>query len=443
MRQDGGAWSTIATGLTDLEYEATGLDSSSDYDFQGIDILATTSTESNVVAVATAETPPGVTAWRYYAAGAMYLKNSTLTQGYTYTVRVVNTDPEPVSEMVVDLGTCLGDASNLVSLAYSVGGSGYSPGTPWQFLRFDNDQTNLVFSGNGSINNPDLHKTVPVQFGAPIAPGGSVLFRYVLTAGLYVYSSGGFADEIPYPAIGKRIAGDYGSTPELIATNPPDASWSVANYSPIWYAIRFKRSTPRPMLVIHGDSVSAGARPTAAVQPTSGYNYCMRVNAMTDKWRLASMAHGGTDMATSQDRTAKILAMHTEPTHFIVQSWSGNGSPVNVDDCVRIKANIIAMETAILAAGKKFLVATLKPHGGTISTQGERDAYWYMVDWCTTRYGVRHLNLSQVATLSADGGMTLLNSEDNTHFNGTGQQAQAVALKPLIDAALAAEGYEV
>jgi hypothetical protein len=48
-------WTTIATGLTDLEYEATGLDSSSDYDFQGIDVVSTTSTTTNVVAVATTE----------------------------------------------------------------------------------------------------------------------------------------------------------------------------------------------------------------------------------------------------------------------------------------------------------------------------------------------------------------------------------------------------
>jgi hypothetical protein len=49
-------WTTIATGLTGLEYTATGLDPKpSEYDFQGIDVVTTTSTTSNVVAVATAE----------------------------------------------------------------------------------------------------------------------------------------------------------------------------------------------------------------------------------------------------------------------------------------------------------------------------------------------------------------------------------------------------
>ena len=51
-----GTWTTIATGLTDSEYTATGLDPKpAEYDFQGIDVVTTTSTTTNVVAVATAE----------------------------------------------------------------------------------------------------------------------------------------------------------------------------------------------------------------------------------------------------------------------------------------------------------------------------------------------------------------------------------------------------
>lgn len=46
-------------------------------------------------------------------------------------------------------------------------------------------------------------------------------------------------------------------------------------------------------------------------------------------------------------------------------------------------------------------------------------------------------------TTSANGGLTLLNSEDNVHFNATGQLVQATALRPLLDAALTADGYTI
>jgi hypothetical protein len=82
-RKDGGVWSTIASGLTDLEYEATGLDSESDYDFQA-DVVVQEAVTSNVVAVATEEAPPGLPVLEnrtYAVPGGLFADGASINGG--------------------------------------------------------------------------------------------------------------------------------------------------------------------------------------------------------------------------------------------------------------------------------------------------------------------------------------------------------------------------
>jgi len=125
------------------------------------------------------------------------------------------------------------------------------------------------------------------------------------------------------------------------------------------------------------------------------------------------------------------------------QTWSGNSAPTSIAGTESIKTIILNAEAQAIEAGLRFWVVTLKPHGLTITTQGEIDAYWHLVDWATERYGVRHIDLSREPTLSNDGGLTILGSDDGVHFNAAGQLAQAVAIKPRIEAALLAEGITI
>jgi lysophospholipase L1-like esterase len=381
------------------------------------------------------------TFWRYYNAGGMYTASSTNATSFSYQNRVRNLDSETISEIIIDFGSIYSSGAPLIGAAVSFGGTGDLPGPGgWHRITFGG-QLGFSYPLSGSVKEPKLVSSDPIIIPGGLAPGASMLIRVGYAAGLVIAQSKSIATEISWPSNNKRYAGDVVSTDQLLEQNP---AWTGTSYAPSWYAIRVKRVTPKPMILVHGDSVATQVRPIAATNTSSGYGWIMRINEMTESYHIVSMGIGGSSMQDSEDRTPELLETHKDYiTHMMIQSWSGNGSPVSIADCERIKTNIINMETAILAAGKKVICVTLKPHGGTISTQGERDAYWHMVDWANERYGINHINLSQEITLSNDGGMTLLNSEDNVHFNAIGQLAQANALKPHLDAALISDGYDI
>lgn len=381
------------------------------------------------------------TFWRYYNAGGMYTAASTNTSAFSYQNRIRNLDSETISEIIIDFGSVYTSGAPLIGAAVSFGGTGDLPGPGgWQRVTFGG-QPGFSYPLSGSVKEPKLVSSDPIVVSGGWTSGASMLIRIGYGPGWVIAPSKSIATEITWPSNNKRYAGDVVSTDELLTQNP---AWTGTTYAPSWYAIRVKRVTPKPMILVHGDSVATQVRAIAATNTSSGYGWVMRMNELTESYHIVSMGIGGSSMADSEARTPELLEMHKDYiTHMMIQSWSGNGSPVSIADCERIKTNIINMETAILAAGKKVLCVTLKPHGGTISTQEEIDAYWHMVDWSTARYGINHINLSQEITLSNDGGMTLINSEDNVHFNATGQLIQATALKPILDAALLYDGYEV
>ncbi len=360
----------------------------------------------------------------------------------TYTWRVRNIDSETLSEIAFEFATIHTTTAPILGMAISLNGTNNSPG-PGGWIR-------VTFNGGnvglpplvGSLDNPAMIATDPIVIPGGWAPGVGIVGRLSYGAGLRLSPTRARAIEIAWPDtnLSRNADGDYASTDALLAVDP---AWSGLNGGTPYYAIRTKRVTPIPHILTHSDSVNVGIRPTTATNSSSGYGWHMILNSLgLNKYRFSSCGHGGIAMVNTEARNPEILARHGSiATHLMIPSWGGGGSPVSIADCERIKTNILNMEAQALAIGLIPWCVTLKPHGGTISTQGERDAYWHMVAWADTRYGIRHINLSQEITLSADGGMTLLNSEDNIHFNYTGQQAQAAAMKPRVEAALLADGY--
>lgn len=377
--------------------------------------------------------------WVMMKAGGMDMQASTVGVVRTYTHRLYNLDPETLSEIIFEFASLVGDATNILGMAISLDGTANNPGPGgWQRVTFGGGNVGGAY-GAGTLETPYLLSSDPLTISGGWAPNQSMVIRITINVGRWTYGTRGRATEINWPNtnLGRSADGDFTTTPELLAINP---TWSGLNLGTTWYGIRTKRVTPVPHILTHGDSVNMGSRGTSSV---SGHNWLMILNALAaGKFFASSCGHGGTTLADAESRNPYILSTHApHSTHLMVQTWSGNGSPVDIGDTERIKTNILNMEAQAFSAGLKFWVCTLKPHGTTISTQTQRDAYWHLVDWATTRYGVRHIDLSQESTLSSDGGLTLLNSDDGVHFNAAGQSAQATALKPRFEAALIADGY--
>lgn len=384
---------------------------------------------------------PRLSPWVMQKAGGMDIASSTVSGLRVYSHRIYNLDPEPIPEIVFEMASISADAAPVIGMAISMGGSANNPGPGgWHRVTFNGGDVGAPF-GAGTRQSPWLLSTDPRSIPGDWQPNQSMVIRYGVASGRWTYATRTRADEINWPNVnlGRSTTTDCVSTDELLAINP---TWSSLNLGTSWYAIRTRRATPVVHIVTHGDSVNMGSRGTSS---TSGYGWHMRLNALAaGKYFVSSFGHGGTNMDDAEARNPNILARHAPNAGVLMfPTWSGNGSPVSVADCDRIKTNILNAEIQAAAAGLKFWVVTLKPHGATISTAGEIEAYWHMVAWATERYGVRHIDLSSEPTLSADGGLTLLNSADGVHFDGNGQQAQAVAMQPRIVAALAAEGIIV
>lgn len=400
--------------------------------------------------VAANEMPPAssggllTTQYRLYQSGGMYLQTTSHPTVYSYQNRITNIDTETLSEIAFEfcsLSSAAG-AAPILGMAISIGGSGSSPGGGgWIRVTFGGNNA-LTWTVDGSLENPSLVTSDPVFIPGGLAPGASILVRVTVGTGMWTYATKAIAIEVNWPSNNQRSLGDYASNDTVLATNP---TWSGSTYNPTWYAMLGKRTTPTAHILIHGDSLTCQTRPTAATNSTSGYGWIRRINELANgSYHVSSCGHGGTTIANALARNPEILAKHSSRiTHLLIQTWSGNSSPANITGTTSVKNDIMAMETQAIAAGLKFLVITLKPHGSTISGQDEIDAYWHLVDWATTRYGVRHINLSTKINLTSDGGPTLLNSEDGVHFNNEGQNQQAISAKPEFDAALLADGYSV
>lgn len=432
-------WTEVATGIVGTSQSIADLDPAPhryEWDVRAR-IQSYTSTKGETE---TAEAPAGLTQWTLMKSGGMDLTAATIPTR-TYTWRVKNIDSEPISEVVFEFGSIHATTAPILGMAISVGGSGNSPGAGG-WIR-------CTFGGNtgrpplqGELESPLMVGCDPIVIPGNWQVGQAIVGRITFGAGQQPFPTRARAEEISWPDsnLSRNADGDYASTDELLATTP---TWSGLNGATAYYAIRTKRVTAIPHIITHNDSVNVGIRPVASNNSASGYGWHMILNNLSgNKYRVSSLGHGGTTVANSAARNPEILARHGSiATHLMIPSWGGGGSPVSIADCDRIKANILEMEAQALAIGLKVWCVTLKPHGGTISSAGEIEAYWHMVAWADARYGVRHINLSQETTLSADGGLTLLNSEDNIHFNYAGQQAQAAAMKPRFEAALLAEGY--
>lgn len=380
--------------------------------------------------------------YRVYQSGGMYLGASTVTSAYSYQNRITNLDTETISEIRFEFASVQASTAPILGMAISLSGTGDSPGvTGWRRITFNGGNNGFSFQNIADIDNPEFISSDPLVIPEGWNPGAGMLVRLTVGTGLWSYATKAIATEIGWPSPNRRSLGDYSSTDAALSATP---TWYGTTYNPTWYGITVKRQSPTPFILVHGDSLTCQTRPVAATNSTAGYGWIMKLNEATEKYHVMSCGHGGTTLTNAKNRTPEILAKYKDRiTHMMVQSWSGNDAPANVGQTSATKNNIMAMETLATEAGVGFIVITLKPHGGTISTADEIAAYNEMRSWCTARYGIRHIDLGDKVSLSSNGGLTLLNSEDNVHFNATGQAIQATEAKPLIDAALSAEGYSV
>jgi hypothetical protein len=374
-------------------------------------------------------------------AGGMDISTTTVGVVRTYTHRIYNLDPQALSEIIFEFAAIVASASAIIGMAVSMGGTNNNPGPGgWLRVTFGGGNVGASYS-SGTLQAPALLSSDPCVIPGGWAPNQSMVIRLTIASGSWSYANRTRANEVNWPNtnLGRSADGDYTSTDALLAINP---TWSSLNLGTTWYGLRTKRVTAVPHIITHGDSVNMGSRGTSS---TSGHGWYMRLNELAaGKYFASSFGHGGTSLTDAAARNPNILARHAPNASVLMfQTWSGNASPTSIAGTEADKARILQAQAEAVAAGLRFWVCTLKPHGTTISTAGEIEAYWHLVDWATATFGVRHIDLSREPTLSADGGLTLLNSADGVHFDGVGQLAQATAMKPRVEAAFAAEGIVI
>lgn len=380
-------WTTIATGLTDLEYEATGLDSSSDYDFQGIDVVSTTSTTTNVVAVATAETtiPYAATPWYAYWPGQETAFAAVNDGGIWFNADgsarafewiTYNVTGRTADKIRVPLPNALAQASS-ARICAGVGGSGMDAAS------WSTPTAPLTIMAAGAGGEYQLGATVvEITLPGTVANNERVLIRVEAGAGVPwtgVSSWVGIADSsiITGPQManpGQDITGSWSYSGLDLGMNCSGVQWHVTG-------------DPIVRILVAGDSRDAGVPPVADPANASRRSWIAGLNvaeaANGQRFSVASWAEGGYTFTQYCDRIEYLLdnapaTLQAMCDVVAIDALSWNSFPTDATATTAIRSRLATLKTKCNNANLGFIVHCVTPPGEGRQTAGHLAQY---ADW--------------------------------------------------------------
>ena len=413
-RKDGGVWTTIATGLTDLEYMATGLDSSSDYDFQGIDILATTSTESNVVAVATAEAPSiPLVPWTQIEGGMQYGGAFVGGSQWWWDDAVDGTFYAIVTNQEADsIVAAQAVAEGAGSAVASIAGWGIQSGGAW-----DTDATDYTPPAGGSVASPTFAEVAELALTNPIASGAQALYQEVREPGAIVPATSLSGNGFPTTGV---VSAENFLEGAYLGSDP---GGGFPGLGPMASRLYLKKSGP-PLYVfgVIGDSTTVPVQPLDSATPLSREGYHFRANealrAAGKRVRIYSYGQGAAGWSDILARGRAILPhVAGKISRLAVLVWTWNSAHLSVEQAEAAWLEYLAFEAEVIAAGIGCSPLILNPYT-TRNTTGQADAFAYLKAQALAHaYGIV---LDEIMGGTDWPNLPASESQDNVHQNGVG-----------------------
>lgn len=430
-RKSGGAWSTIATGLTDLTYTATGLDPKpAEYDFQA-DVVVQEAVTSNVVAVTTTEAPPvPLVQWAQIdggddlgsninGGGSWFWNNAGPA---TFAVIVRNRESFAVDAVQIPVETTSGTPG-------SHNGYAVQQGAVWT------SDTTVVTPPAGSWESPGIALAPIIELSTPIAAnGGEITFQQELSAGI----------QTPGKNFGSKYHPETGQTALAgmevgahLATSLDYSGVSIGPFAPKM----FMRLVDAQIyaLGLFGDSTVGMVQPVDSPTTDSKEGVWFWANealrALSVNVRAYSYGQGTANWAQIQSRVrAHLAAMQGKISRVCIQVWSWNSSWTTLEQVATAWAEYLVLEAEVKAAG--FACSPLLLHPYTTRTgAGQPEAFLAM-----KANVVAHpegIALDEITGGASWPNLPSGESEDNVHQNQTGAKRSASAVAAALRATAA------
>lgn len=420
-------WTTIATGLTDLEYTATGLDPKpAEYDFQGIDVVSTTSTTTNVVAVATTEAPlVPLVQWAQIdggddlganidGGGSWFWNNAGPA---TFEAVVSNRESFAVDAVQIPVETTSGTPG-------SHNGYAVRQGAVWT------SDTTVVTPSAGSGESPGIALAPIIELSTPIAAnGGEITIQQELSAG--IQTPGKNFGSLYHPETGNTASSGMQVGAHL-GTTLDYGGVAIGPFAPKM----FMRLVDAQIyaLGMFGDSTVGMVHPVESPTAQSKEGVWFWANealrALSVNVRAYSYGQGAADWALIQSRVrAHLVAMHGKISRVCIQVWTWNSPWDTLEQVASAWAEYLVLEAEVKAAG--FACSPLLLHPYTTRTaEGQPQAFLAMKANVVAHH--EGIVLDEITGSTSWPNLPGAESEDNVHQNQTGSKRCASAVAAVL-----------
>lgn len=420
QQKSGGAWETVATGITASSQTAADLDSASDYQFRA-DVRASVSATATA-ACRTAETPPiplvpwtqvegGMQFGGAFEGGAVWWWNDPAQDG-TFFATIANQESDPIvaAQVIVE-----GAGASVAPMV----GWGIWSGGAW-----DTDATEYQPAPGGSVASPKIAESAELALTNPIAGGGSVLFQEVRAPGTIVPATSLSGNGFPSSGI---VAGEHFLIGNHLGANPDGG---FPGLGPMASRVYFKKSgAPLYVFGTNGDSTTVPVQPLASATPQSREGYHFRANqalrAAGKRVRIYSYGQGAAGWSDILARGRAILPhVRLKLSRLATQVFTWNSAWLTVEQAEAAWLEYLAFEAEVISAGIGSSPMILNPYT-TRNDPGQIAAFGYLKAQVQAHpYGIV---LDEIMGGAAWPDLPASESEDNVHQNGVG----AVRTGPL------------